>query len=126
MELILLFGFVALAAYYIGYHVRGIQLLKLMADNPEHFMIILERISKINKEMGDGDLPEEAVPVQYEVVNSNYYAYDKLSGEFLGQGPTLVDALEQAADRFPGKKFWCERPQQDAQSSWLRSNTIVQ
>lgn len=115
-DIILIAGCVGVIAYYIGYHVRNIQMMKLLASNPEHFISVLEKVKSINTEIDKG-MPEDKIPVAYEVHNSYYYAFNQISGEFLGQGPTLNEALEMASKRFPGKKFWCDTLAKDAQST---------
>lgn len=96
---------IAVVAFWIGYHIRGVIVLANLAANPEKMIKMLEQIKKINQAEHEG-LPTDAVEVEAEVVNNVVYAYDKSTGQFLAQSTDLVDALTIAAKRFPGKSFW--------------------
>lgn len=107
---------VAIVAFWIGYHVRGIIIIANLAANPDKIIKMLEQIKEINKAEETG-LPLDAVEVEAEVVNNVVYAYDKQTGQFLAQSNDLVDALTIAAKRFPGKSFWHPDVKQSRQTT---------
>ncbi len=107
---------VAIVAFWIGYHVRGIIILANLAANPDKIIKMLEKIKEINQAEETG-LPVDAVEVEAEVVNNVVYAYDKQTGQFLAQSNDLVDALTIAAKRFPGKSFWHPDVKQSRQTT---------
>lgn len=98
---------IAVFAFWFGWHARGLIFMAAISDNPEKIIKLLEEIKKINKtESASGDTTK--VEVLPECVNNYWYAYAKETGQFLGQGPTLEDAVREASLRFPNKTFWCE------------------
>lgn len=94
-------------AFWAGWKIRGIVMMAAMSDNPEKIIKILEEVKKINNNEKVGVKPN-AVEVRPELVSNVWYAYAKDNGQFLGQGPTLEEALKTASLRFPNKTFWCE------------------
>lgn len=100
----LIFGVIGLV---IGYHIRGVIFLAAIAEHPDKIIQMLEDIKKLNAEETSKAVPS-GTEVEPECVNNYWYAYDKVTGQFLGQGSTLEDALSSASVRFPDKVFWCE------------------
>jgi hypothetical protein len=107
---------VAVVAYWIGWHARGIIFLANISERPDHMIKMLEKIKEINasEELG---LPDDAIEVQTEHVNDSVYAYNKLTGEFLAQAQNLHQVMTLAAKRYPGKKFWHPELKQDHQTA---------
>ena len=100
---------VAIIASWIGWHVRGIVMLANLSENPDHVIKMLEEIKRINEtEEQDGKVSIIGTEIKPEKVGNVWYAYAADDNQFLGQGPTLEDALKMVADRFPNKKFWCK------------------
>lgn len=110
-------------AFWLGWHARGIVFLANISIDPEKTIKMLEKIKEINaaesQEELDGIVSTQldAVEVQPEEVKGVWYAYAKTSGQFLGQGSSLEEALTQAANRFPNKKFWCKTNEQFSQTA---------
>lgn len=107
MEEIIGYLVVVFFAFWLGWRVRGAIMLAAMSDNPEKIIKMLEEIKQINKAEQVGVKPN-SVEVEPERVGATWYAYAKDTGQFLGQGSTLEDALKSASLRFPNKTFWCE------------------
>ena len=109
----------AAIGFWLGWHARGITMLALFSENPQKIIDILEKIKQINQEENLHAKVVKAIGVEVEpeLVNGQWYAYTKDQGQFVGQGATIEEALEQAKTRFPGKSFWCNRPQEPSQSS---------
>jgi hypothetical protein len=107
---------IAVVAYWIGWHARGIIFLANISERPDHMIKMLEKIKEINdsEELG---LPDDAIEVQTEHVNDSVYAYNKLTGEFLAQAQNLHQVMTLAAKRYPGKKFWHPELKQDHQTA---------
>jgi hypothetical protein len=107
---------VAVVAYWIGWHARGIIFLANISERPDHMIKMLQKIKEINdsEELG---LPDDAIEVQTEHVNDSVYAYNKLTGEFLAQAQNLHQVMTEAAKRFPGKKFWHPELTKDTQTT---------
>ena len=109
---------IAVIAMWIGWHLRGIVILANLAEDPDRVIGMLEKIKKINEEEqqeSKGVLP--GVEIKPEQVGNMWYAYAADNNQFLGQGPTLEDALKMVADRFPDKKFWCKKPNGSSQTT---------
>lgn len=119
MEDLLIYVAIAFAAFYIGWHFRGIVIITNLARNPERLIAILNEIKKINEEEEQGQTRPsgDLVEVEAELVNGLYYAYNKATGQFLGQGSNLNAVLLEASKRFPDKKFWCPTLEQNNRSA---------
>jgi hypothetical protein len=107
---------IAVIAYWIGWHARGIIFLANISERPDHMIKMLEKIKEIN-ESEDLGLPDDAIEVQTEHVNDLVYAYNKVTGEFLAQAQNLHQVMTLAAQRFPGKKFWHPELTKDTQTT---------
>jgi hypothetical protein len=107
---------VAIVAYWIGWHVRGIIFLANISERPDHMIKMLEKIREINESEEIG-LPDDAIEVETEHVNNLVYAYNKVTGEFLAQAQNLHQVMVEAAKRYPGKKFWHPELTKDTQTT---------
>ena len=93
-------------AFWLGWKLRGVLMMYAMSEEPERVIKMLKEVQDINKQQ---DKPvRTSIEVEPEQVSGYWYAYAKETGQFLGQGPTLEDALKVASVRFPNKTFWCE------------------
>jgi hypothetical protein len=107
---------IAVVAYLVGWHARGIIFLANISERPDHMIKMLEKIKEINEAEQLG-LPDDAIEVQTENVNDLVYAYNKVTGEFLAQAQNLHQVMLLAASRYPGKKFWHPDLKQDHQTA---------
>lgn len=113
----IIYAVIAAIGVYAGWHIRGVVMLALLSEHPDRVIKMLEKIKEINTKEELGIQIKEGIEVAPECVNNYWYAYAKDTNQFLGQGPSLEEALKQAATRFPDKKFWCEEPKQFSQSA---------
>ena len=116
MEDFLIYLAIAGIAFIIGWHLRAITMLHNMLANPDRLIELLNKLKTITNEEYEG-LPDDAIPLEIEEVNGQIYAYNKITGEFLAQGATIVQVALLAAKRFPGKTFWHPLLQQDSQTA---------
>lgn len=119
LDILIVTVVVAAIGFWLGWHARGITIYALFSDDPQKIIDILEKIKQINQEQDLHTKVVKAIGVEVEpeLVNGQWYAYTKDQGQFVGQGATIEEALEQAKTRFPGKSFWCNRPQEPSQTS---------
>jgi hypothetical protein len=110
-------------AFWLGWHARAIVFMANLSIDPDRTIKMLEKIREINEAKTGEELDSivstqlDAVEVEPEQVKGVWYAYAKTSGQFLGQGSSLEEALKQAANRFPEKKFWCKTNEQVSQTA---------
>jgi len=107
---------VAVIAYWIGGHVRAYQIMQNLIRNPDGMIKLINNLKEINEYEEQG-LPEDAIEVKTEHVNNSVYAYNKMTGEFLAQAANLHQVMLEAANRFPGKKFWHPEIKEDSQTA---------
>jgi hypothetical protein len=93
------------AGIWIGWHIHSWIVLARLTRHPDAMIRLLEQYRDLQNNVDHG-VPEDAIEVETEQVNGMVYAYNKASGEFLGQAQNLHQVLVLAAKRFPGKKFW--------------------
>jgi len=116
MEDLLIYLVVAGIAFVIGWHMRAITMLYNMLADPDRVIDLLHKLKSVSNEEY-AELPDDAIPLEIEEVNGQVFAYNKITGEFLGQGSTIVQAALSAAKRFPGKTFWHPLLEQDSQTA---------
>jgi len=110
-------------AFWLGWHARAIVFMANLSIDPDRTIKMLEKIREINAAKTEEELDSivsnqmNAVEVEPEQVKGVWYAYAKTTGQFLGQGSSLEEALTQAANRFPDKKFWCKTIEQVSQTA---------
>jgi len=92
-------------AFWAGSLYAQMKFMINISKNPERVIDMLSQIKKINENESKG-LPEDAIEVETEKVGNIYYAYNKITGNFLGQAETLESVMMEAAKRNPGKSFW--------------------
>jgi hypothetical protein len=99
-------------AYWIGQvvgkHIGTINLLHILASDPNKVKELIEKFKMIQEaeNVEELDFPADAILLELEEVNGQVFAYDKLTGEFIAQGPNKYLAGLAAAARYPNKKFW--------------------
>jgi hypothetical protein len=108
---------IAIVFYNIGSHVRAVQTMLNLSQDPDRFIEMVKKIKEINTEVEDNGMPEEAIPLVIEQVNGMVYAYNKITGEFIAQAQNIPQVILLAAARFPGKKFWHPELKQDTQTA---------
>lgn len=106
----LIYTIVAVAAFWFGWHVRGIIITINISQNPDKAIKMLEQIKKINaaetvEELNALKSDASDNEMSIERVGDMLYAYSKENGQFLAQGPNLADVLAAVHKRFPNKTF---------------------
>lgn len=119
LDVIIIGGVIATIGAWVGWHARGIVMMAMFSERPEHIIEILQKIKKINDEENLHAKVVKAIGVEVEpeMVNGHWYAYTKDTNQFVGQGTTIEEALEQAKTRFPGKSFWCNKPKEPSHTA---------
>lgn len=106
----LIYAIIASAAFWLGWHLRGIIITINIAHDPDKAIKMLEQIKKINaaetveelNAIGTGLVDNE---MTIERVGNVLHAYSKENGQFLAQGTNLADVLDAVHKRFPNKTF---------------------
>jgi hypothetical protein len=111
------YAVVAVIFYNVGSHVRAVQTMLNLSKDPDRFIEMVKKIKEINSEVEDNGMPEDAIPLEIEEVKGSFYAYNKITGEFLSQAPSVLLAALGAAARYPGKKFWHPAHKEDHQTA---------
>ena len=111
MEILIYFG-IALIAVRVGWRLHEMWMLHLLVHHPEIFKTAIEVVEKVEVIKAS-----DAVEIEAENVGTMVYAYDKKTGQFLAQGKDLMQAITEAAKRFPGKTFWHPELKQDSQTA---------
>ena len=112
------YAIVAILAYWIGGHVRAFQIMQNLIKRPDEMIELINRLKEINNaESSESDAPADAIPLEIEEVKGQFYAYDKITGEFLAQAPNKYLVGLAAAARYPNKKFWHPDFKEDSQTA---------
>lgn len=98
---------IVVIAMWAGWHLRGIILLARFSSDPQHFINILQQIKKINEqetkeETSDSSGTELAIERHGDML----YAFIKDTDQFVAQGPSLAEVLNEAEKRYPNRKFF--------------------
>ena len=113
----IIYTIVAAAAFWFGWHVRGIVITINIAQNPDKAIKMLEQIKKINAaetveelnslaKVESNKVESNEVKLNIERVGDQLFAYDSDTGHFIAQGPDLTAVLESAHKRFPSQFFF--------------------
>lgn len=103
-----LFGYMAVAIvfYLVGRWVgRTSALLHMARGLIENRADITRVLKEYEDDLRKEQAEESAEEVKVERHADVYYLYTKVKDEFISQGSSLQDALEQARKRFPDRKF---------------------
>ena len=121
MDTIIDLVFLALV-FWLGWTLRGLAFLNRLAARPQYFKRLIDELIKAQeeaqaKEGSRAAQPEESRAVTQEWHGSQVYLWCNRTGQFLGQGPTLQAALEQARARFPHESLELVRAANSSESS---------
>lgn len=112
-----------------GWKAHEMMILHIIESNPD---IIEEACTVVRKMRADeaanstGDasftiktdtgetITAHGVELLIEQVSGVMYAYEKVSGNFIAQADSIERLMETAHERFPGKTFFGEIPEQEA------------
>ncbi len=102
----LIYVAIAVIAYYIGWHLRGVILLANLSVNPDKMIKMLEQVKQINEAEARGEIIDsDNIELNIEQVGNTLYGYTKTDGTFISQGSDLASLLDEAKKRFPTKSF---------------------
>lgn len=89
--------------YKFGEHIALLKITKALIDNPKEVekLVNLARKEK-ESNLEELDIPE---PLKVERHGSQIYLYNEKTDEFLAQGSTLQEALDNTEKRYPNKQF---------------------
>ncbi len=100
---------------WAGWHLRGITILARLGNDPDHFIDILKKIKEINKqEQTEEKQKSEGTELSIERHGDVLYAFITDTDQFVAQGTSLPELLEQAQKRLPGRKFFGLIPHGDS------------
>lgn len=103
MDLIFIF-FVFISGIVIGWSANARAITRKLLDDPERMIKILTEYKAVKA--ADSVRSEEDVrSIKVERHGESLYLFTKDTDEFLGQGKTLQEALDNVSSRFPGKNF---------------------
>ena len=117
---------VAVFATWIGWRVHEAFIIHIIKTNPK----ILEELANVVKQheddLGTEDitlvntegekLDAKGVELAVERVGDTLYAYAKATNQFVAQGDNLEALMKSAHNRFPGKTFFGELPEENQNS----------
>lgn len=90
--------------FYAGWKVHEYFTILAIKESPEIFEDACRAArAELNGEIIDDD---DLVEMEVETHDGIVYAYDKTTGDFLGQGSSVYQAAASAASRFKGVKFY--------------------
>jgi len=110
MDILIYFG-IALIAVRFGWWLHEAWMMHLLVKHPEIFKTAIDVVERVQA------ITADAIEVEAETVGPVVYAYNKQTGQFLAQGKDLVQAITEAAKRYPGKRFWHPELKQDSQTA---------
>jgi len=110
MDILIYFG-IALIAVRFGWWLHEAWMMHLLVRHPEIFKTAIDVVERVQA------ITADAIEVEAETVGPVVYAYNKQTGQFLAQGKDLVQAITEAAKRYPGKRFWHPELKQDSQTA---------
>jgi hypothetical protein len=116
IEMLVVIAVAAIVGFWTGWHGRGIAFIASLSNDPDRTIEMCNQIKAINAEELL-DTPDDAIEVKTEQVNGLFYAYNKVTGEFLAQAQNLHQVMVLAASRYPGKKFWHPELTKDSQTA---------
>jgi hypothetical protein len=104
----------------IGWILNARAVTRRILSNPERAIRLIESYKKTKHELDNlkSIKPLDITEVKVEQVEGLFYLYAS-SGEFLGQGSSLEDALTAVGNRFPGQNFAGHIPAEQAKEMGL-------
>lgn len=92
-------------------------MIRRILGKPQEMIELLKKYKEATDEFQVLKNPEK-FPVEVEVVKEqdSFYLYSKSDNQFLGQGATIEDALENIRKRFPNKVFKGFIPKEQAEA----------
>lgn len=93
-------------SFAFGYWLSHFFMIRRILKNPQGMIELLKRYQESDDEVKKIQNSEgSAIEVEVVKEQNSYYLYSKFDNQFLGQGHTLEDALDNTRKRFPNKSF---------------------
>jgi hypothetical protein len=102
MVLLLLLAAFFACGYLYGQYVLTQRMTQRLSNDPDSIINMIMKIKEKNEEL---EKVGEPVEVVIEESNNSYFVYNKETHLFLGQGPTVDDAMKIVTERFPSSVF---------------------
>lgn len=104
-------------SFLFGYWLSHLIMIRRILKNPQQMIDLLTKYKEAKDEFAVIKDPEK-FPVEVEVIKEQdrFYLYSKLDNQFLGQGSTVEDALDNIRKRFPNKVFRGIIPKEQAEA----------
>jgi hypothetical protein len=105
MEAVFWDSLVLAGCVWIGWHLRGIILLRNILRDPDRMIKLINEVKEIDQRPDGDDAKTNARRIRVEKHGDELYLFAEDNDEFLAQGSTLEVALERIEKRFPGDSF---------------------
>ena len=102
MVLLFLLAVCFASGYLYGQYILKQRMTQRLSDDPDGIISMIMKIKEKNEEI---EKIGEPVEVVIEESNNSYFVYNKETKLFLGQGPTVDDAMKIVTERFPSSVF---------------------
>jgi hypothetical protein len=103
MEVIFWDTLIMAACVWIGWHLRGIMLIRNILRNPDGMIKLIKEVKAIEERPDTPDAKSRRIRVEKH--GTELYLFAEDNDEFLAQAPTLQEALDRIEKRFPGDSF---------------------
>ena len=105
MEVLFWDSLIMAACVWVGWHLRGIMLLKNILRDPDRMIKLIEDVKRIDLNEDTKKQNSGARRIRVEKHGEELYLFAEDNDEFLAQGSTLQEALDRIEKRFPGDNF---------------------
>jgi len=117
---LLLMPFVWYAGYKFGQHMAAFRLAKLFVHNPEAARAMFREMEQAMKAAQAEAQKEQGRRIRVEKHGDCLYLYAEDNDQFLAQGTTLQEALDEIERRFPGDSFRGFIPKEQAEALGIK------
>lgn len=105
MEVVFWDSLIMAACVWVGWHLRGIMLIRNILRDPDRMIKLIEEVKRIDTSEDAKEDNKGARRIRVEKHGEELYLFAEDNDEFLAQGPTLEEALDRIEKRFPGDNF---------------------
>lgn len=88
--------------YKLGWKNKEKQMAKVISDDPDNMIAFCRMIKQMQEQEDHEENGGAIIEVTVEKLSNQYYVYDKVTNNFLGQGSTIESAMEVVTTRFAG------------------------
>ena len=98
-------GLAFYAGYRLGHHVAIVRVVKNLLTNQTNLDRFLKEYREIERQYEETQEETKPGRLHVERHGDHIYIYDQSNDEFLGQGPSLEEALDAIKRRFPDRNY---------------------